>query len=1237
MDFKTITGVVDNGIANNKFYRQAGSGLLVEATNNSNLQLNIFANSFGDDPLTPTVTSGNLDDGIRINADGGITNIMIGGAVAALGNVFGGNLENGIVLNLTGASVNTVDIGFNTLALGGASGGGGNIFLTGHDVDFHQGQAGFDSVILDFLRGVGSANAIPSDQYSLAVIGSGSGNWSFSDALGVQVKPGYQSTTFFDTDNLTTNPALWDQVFASDAIIILSHSTVGGGDLSDAGVVEINSQAARFSTAISSGVDVWANAGSNNPNYYNFLPPGAVATGVPLVGANGFVATPAGVLIGITDVAPNSMINGYPTHNSFASTDPVFTVFETRTLNGITETVSLGARNATITNGGFGTAQPGTDAIRVNIADTAIVTTANIHDNTIAGYGVSGIHAVSNDTAQFQNLTIQNNTVTGSGDGISVERNDASFMNAIINNNTATGNSHSGLSIVGTGTDTPLVMVSLTDNTFTGNVGNGLFTHSADAAVVSITSIRDNFSQNTGDNIHGEAEGTSVTQLNLINVTSDSSGGNGLSVLTTESGEYYLRVTSPTDPLFTSAPRSSFSRNTLNGLLFSPRDTSLISVEIDDTNILTNTLNGLAFNRFGAGLFVADVTNSAISGNTVNGIQVTGLGSDPADPNQKLTGTPNTLTLLDVAVDRNGTAATFGNGFRADLFGDMAFVLDATRTTFNSNAGNGIRVETGPGAAFGYEFGGVRSVLDGVTIAGNTQNGIQIVSNISTTPNTDPESRTFMEINSNTANTLISNNGLNGILLQYPGGTHDLLIQGDTNPAAPANTTIIRANALDGLHVDTGVFATSLVTVDNVLIGGATAADGNGGDGIDFDVTSRFRVLDGATNTTWLFNTAGLGTLNVNNSTIRNNGGHGINLLGQGFRSFGFGAFDGSAADEPFQNFDTDPFGQINANITSSTITDNALNGVNIDLRGAMGGDHRNFNLPNSLVFDGNLIASNGQHGVFLESNAGQQIRGGNTHRRIEFNDIQPTNPPFPYDPTNVLANDWNTGDNTDISGGAFLSNYLNLRTDQATDLVFTNNRVQFNGTATVLGEGVYLRVGTDSYLSADIRDNTIVGNLGNDLKIESFVAYNRQTGVAIPVPPSVAANPGPDVVFLDDSAQLDLRISGNTANSANIVSPFNNGGGLLGTATPNGAVYPGDFFKNNFGGNIQPRLTQLFQVDDGNNLGSNVFTTNGVVQNLSNSFFNASFHLGVAANPLFPDPAFPEDFFTDPGDPFLP
>lgn len=210
----------------------------------------------------------------------------------------------------------------------------GNILLTGHDVLLHGGQRGFDDVALDYLR-----NGEAASTYSIAVIGSGAGRWNFTG--GSRTKAGYESTTYYDTDVMTSTS--WDGVFAADLMIILSHTSCGGCDLSTAGVAAINAQSAGIASAFNGGMDIWGMSGASNPDYYNFLPSGVAATGPAISGSTGFTPTADGTAIGMT----STMVNGFQTHNRFTGFAPAFDVFETRG----SEIITIGLLDGTITTG----------------------------------------------------------------------------------------------------------------------------------------------------------------------------------------------------------------------------------------------------------------------------------------------------------------------------------------------------------------------------------------------------------------------------------------------------------------------------------------------------------------------------------------------------------------------------------------------------------------------------------------------------------------------------------------------------------------------------------------------------------------------------------------------------------------------------------------------------------------------------------------------------------------------
>ncbi|MCA8959519.1 MAG: hypothetical protein KDC38_03350, partial [Planctomycetes bacterium] len=226
----------------------------------------------------------------------------------------------------------------------------GNIYLTGHDTLLHDGQAGYDSVILDYLRCAGTPDETPAGSYSIAVLGSGVGTWGWSDVPGfgdMGSKPGYASTTYYDTDDLISSTVSWSTVLSADCLVILSHTTCGGCDIDDPGVAEINANAGLITAAFNAGMDLWVNSGANSATYYNFLPPAFATAGPPISGSTGFVATPAGAGIGIVP----TMINGFQTHNRFDGYSSALTPMEVRpnsTLPGGEEIISLGAKGITL-------------------------------------------------------------------------------------------------------------------------------------------------------------------------------------------------------------------------------------------------------------------------------------------------------------------------------------------------------------------------------------------------------------------------------------------------------------------------------------------------------------------------------------------------------------------------------------------------------------------------------------------------------------------------------------------------------------------------------------------------------------------------------------------------------------------------------------------------------------------------------------------------------------------------
>ncbi len=196
---------------------------------------------------------------------------------------------------------------------------GGNIYLTGHDMLQHEGQVGYDLVILDFLRDAGLPSEIAKANYSISVIGSDVGFWMFSNLE--DFAPGYESTTFFSTDDLDGDPTLQDVALSADCVIILSHASCGGCDLTDMGSAIINEQMRdRIIARFNAGMDLWVNSGANLATYYDFLPSDFAVT-APAISGTQFCATSTGEAIGIQPVMTGETGAGFRTHNHFADFD----------------------------------------------------------------------------------------------------------------------------------------------------------------------------------------------------------------------------------------------------------------------------------------------------------------------------------------------------------------------------------------------------------------------------------------------------------------------------------------------------------------------------------------------------------------------------------------------------------------------------------------------------------------------------------------------------------------------------------------------------------------------------------------------------------------------------------------------------------------------------------------------------------------------------------------------------
>lgn len=332
--------------------------------------------------------------------------------------------------------------------------------------------------------------------------------------------------------------------------------------------------------------------------------------------------------------------------------------------------------------------------------------------------------------------------------------------------------------------------------------------------------------------------------------------------------------------------------------------------------------------------------------------------------------------------------------------------------------------------------------------------------------------------------------------------------------------------------------------------------------------------------------------------------------------------------------------GQMDLVMTNNTVMHNTAEGVL--LRNSLGraGDLSILDIelitedPESILnatLDGNRILSNGSDGVqvafedldpFGTGSATRQGAGGRGNILLANNVIDSNigNGVF------VLMNDQH--DDAQDPGG-----WDAIFVDEETLAPFTNNpgnlaELTFTTVSNTItnngSDGLFILVGTGSYVKADIRDNTFGGNLFDDFHTDSFVAGPETPASAYNAPTDTQTT-----VFLDRAARLDLRFTGNTGNSIGSVTSASHSGRTLAGQPKSGffvtldaqQTFPVVTQKPSLAGVI--RTTDEFRVEDtltpvGSVLNGTNFFTDGDSQSPRNNFLNNGF-LRVPIGSLFP------------------
>ncbi|MFO1000401.1 MAG: inverse autotransporter beta domain-containing protein [Planctomycetaceae bacterium] len=945
------------------------------------------------------------------------------------------------------------------------------------------------------------------------------------------------------------------------------------------------------------------------------------------------------------------------------------------TQNGIIVNASDNARllDSTFNNNTITAASQ--NGISVVMNDSAVADSVTIQSNAITNGGGNGINLVAdganaeitranvggsgtnvyNGTTFNQGNTVDNNA----GDGFRAMAANGGIINGNLQNNSLTNNLGNGASLridnggfvdFGTVVNNRLVR----GNTITGNGGAGLLlnqlTNPTTDAQLDATVVGNTLSNNAGGGVLSRLNGANnnppappaiqnnnrlnlvvggaaVTDANTINANGDV----GIGVMVAGNGNANVTITNTT------------VTGTTNG-----------------ADPLLNG-SGIHFNRADSSLLTATLDNITSTGNAGDGLRVEAQGGDKTDPNLPVLNTPNTVTVTDSNFSTNTLS---GASFQTR--GDATLIGDISNSQVRNNGQNGIAIQTAENSSFGDPTIGLppgrRSVFDGLVVEDNGNDGVQVTAT--------QNSRTLLEINSTVNPTSISNNGGDGVGITTTGGRSDILI---TSGILPGATTTIAGNGTtaggNGVRWDASGTSEGVVRITKTDITGSvagTSEDTNNNGvldaGEDLNSNGDIDVADGD-GIQANFSQNATATLIVGNigegNRIQNNGDDGIAVTATGSSATGNprpiititdniigGTLNGLQAGNGGDGVSLNVFGGTNVGIASGavdnsitaaspgtdffngilgvtetgaipqfTMTDNIVSnnngrGVNIALTGASGRRDREFGSaifdPVRIRLDNNTIVSNGAEGISYRADSNMN------QSRFVFLANFP-DPPFAgfnnlnFSPFQAQFLNLNVGS---INGNtAYLAPYLNLRTVQNSLFTVTNNTVQNNGVNGVTGEGIRIDVGTGSYVAADIRDNAFGGNLQEDLVTSSFLSAGNTFDSV-----NTTGDLTFDYVYLDDTAQLDMRFLNNSGNQ---VAP-----------SDFGAVYTNaDPLKSQFFGAIGVTLREaaLFQVDNGPNLNNpnNVFANFGVTQDIQAAFTTGNYNIRAAADPAFPNLGF--------------
>lgn len=826
----------------------ADTGMLFTSTNNSTYDLWVTGNTI----------SGAGNKGIDFAADSGTAFVGIGGDLVTEGNSISTGGDVAIDIRLTGSAIALLDIENNTLATIG-----GPVTFLAENLGDPVFRAGFN------------ANNLPAnDDLSTALVPIGFAvNFLGLNATDLFVNNNGNLTFNSDLFTFTPDPIItnglpiiapfWADVDTRAGNIV----TFGNGTVNGQQAFAANWDNVRFFDATDP-----ANAATTNRfqvvlidrsdinpgdfdiefNYTDINWESGTASLGDTSGLGGDSAR-VGLSNGSTFSIelPGSAVNG-----AFLNSGPAATSLINNSLNSILD----GRYRFAARNGGIGSSTGTETGIRVTASDTAQLQTAagnsRIANNTIDGFGNTGISIAANNNANIMMLDIEGNQTNGGGTGISLTRNDSAMFSTNLQGNTVSVPGANGILITGSGDNSSVFDVNLASGNIIDTPGeSGLVINASGDVIIDVDD----------DNTTITSPGTdavSITQMDNSNV------------------------------IFNQA-QATVTDATANA----------INIDLQDASFLNATISGSSYsNSGGFGLFLNSINNSDFS-LTVGGPNTTdlvtfdgavdaGIGLNLENSSGDTTG--NSLFVDNVAITNvtDGANTDFnGDGIRLLMTNSArltdAVIGDATdrNTTISDTAGAAISVETSGVSAIVANAGTAGLTIQNVDASTNAGNGFEFARF------NDSQFQNVLMIGN-----VIDTPGVDGIDIQGFGGNVNAL-----NPPASPFVNVFNIGTLTAGQgntiTDAGVNGIDiLASADaflDVNILGNTITTPATGDGIEADTEFDARLTgtwDGNTITQAavdgvsinLINSSGTGTgqnLNINNNTITQSGRDGARFI----------------------------------------------------------------------------------------------------------------------------------------------------------------------------------------------------------------------------------------------------------------------------------------------------------------------------------------------------------------------